>query len=213
MQRTVMFIYKGVRAIYTKIALVFHHLVTWLLLYSNNIQFKQFSTSGIPYLSVSRDGWFSIDQNFRMHNGNMGNPIGRPQRCVFTVGKGASLSIGKNVGLSSTALVAHQSITIGDNVKIGAGVCIYDTDFHALDAKFRMASVTDFKNKKCKEVIIEDNVFIGAHATILKGVRIGENSIVGACAVVTKEIPPNEIWGGNPAIFIKKLINDEESIC
>lgn len=120
------------------------------------------------------------------------------------------MSIGKNVGLSSTALVAHQSITIGDNVKIGAGVCIYDTDFHALDAKLRIDSVTDLEHKKCKEVVIQDNVFIGAHATILKGVTIGANSIVGACAVVTKEIPANEIWGGNPAIFIKKIESSNE---
>lgn len=210
MQRVVMYIYKAIRVIWAKVASVFYYSVTWVLLYSNNIQFKRFSTSGIPYLSIARDGRFIIGSNFRMHNGNMGNPIGRPQRCVFTVGKGASLIIGENVGLSSTALVAHQKITIGDNVKIGAGVCIYDTDFHALDAKCRMDSATDFKNKKCKEVIIEDNVFIGAHATVLKGVRIGENSIVGACAVVTKEIPPNEIWGGNPAIFIKKIESSNE---
>ena len=54
-------------------------------------------------------------------------------------------------------------------------------------------------------MIIEDNVFIGAHSTILKGVTIGQNSIIGACSVVTKNIPPNEIWAGNPAKFIKKL--------
>ena len=54
-------------------------------------------------------------------------------------------------------------------------------------------------------MIIEDNVFIGAHSTILKGVRISKNSIVGACSVVSKNIPPNEIWAGNPIKFIKKI--------
>ena len=58
---------------------------------------------------------------------------------------------------------------------------------------------------KLNNVVIEDNVFIGAHTTILKGVKIGKNSIIGSCSLVSKEIPPNEVWGGNPAKFIKKI--------
>lgn len=54
-------------------------------------------------------------------------------------------------------------------------------------------------------VIIEDNAFIGARSIILKGVTIGANSIIGAGSVVTKSIPANEIWAGNPAKFIRKI--------
>jgi acetyltransferase-like isoleucine patch superfamily enzyme len=64
---------------------------------------------------------------------------------------------------------------------------------------------SDKKHAVKLKVIIEDNVFIGAHSTILKGVTIGKNSVIGACSVVTKNIPPNEIWAGNPAKFIKFL--------
>ena len=60
-------------------------------------------------------------------------------------------------------------------------------------------------HKKCAPVVIEDNVFIGARCIILKGVTIGENSVVGAGSVVTKSIPANEIWAGNPAKFIRKI--------
>lgn len=63
-------------------------------------------------------------------------------------------------------------------------------------------------DQKCKNnapVVIEDNVFIGARSIILKGVTIGENSIVGAGSVVTRSIPSNQIWGGNPAKFIRNL--------
>ena len=63
----------------------------------------------------------------------------------------------------------------------------------------------DFKNKQNAPIYIKDNVFIGANATLLKGVTIGENAIVGACSVITKDVPANEIWAGNPAKFIKNL--------
>lgn len=55
-------------------------------------------------------------------------------------------------------------------------------------------------------IVIEDDVFIGAHCIISKGVTIGARSIVAAGSVVVKSIPPDEVWGGNPARFIKKVI-------
>jgi acetyltransferase-like isoleucine patch superfamily enzyme len=68
-----------------------------------------------------------------------------------------------------------------------------------------MTKGQDKINAQSAPVKIEDNVFIGAHSTILKGVTIGENSIVGACSVVVKSIPANEIWAGNPAKLIRKV--------
>ncbi|MBO6573737.1 MAG: acyltransferase [Balneola sp.] len=156
-------------------------------------------------MNVARGGNCQIGDKFRMNNGLKGNPIGRPQRCVLFVDYGAILIIGENVGMSSTAIVSHEKITIGNNVKIGGGVCIYDTDFHSLDPNLRKNAKLDQKQKNNKPVTIKDNVFIGAHSTILKGVTIGENAIIGACSLVTRDIPSNEIWGGNPAKLIKNL--------
>jgi acetyltransferase-like isoleucine patch superfamily enzyme len=65
--------------------------------------------------------------------------------------------------------------------------------------------VLDIQNRKSKPVIIEDDVLIGTRCVILKGVRIGARSVVGAGSIVTKSIPPNEIWAGNPAKKIRSL--------
>lgn len=176
-----------------------------VLFWGNNVQYSYFKTSGIPFVSVAIGGSFSVGYNLTMNNGIVGNPIGCFDRCTFFVDNGASLQIGSNLGISQAALICHLSIQIGDNVKIGGGARIYDTDFHSLDPLLRLNSATDFATKGKLPVVIENNVFIGAHSTILKGVKIGQNSIIGACSVVTKSVPDNEIWAGNPARFIRKV--------
>jgi acetyltransferase-like isoleucine patch superfamily enzyme len=161
---------------------------------------------GIPIVDVWIGSRFTIGDNFLMNNGNF-NAIGRQQPCCFIVQRNGVLIIGDNVGISDSALVCYKSITIGNNVTIGGNVVIYDTDFHSLKKEHRRSMAIDMKNTECVPVTIENNAFIGAHSTILKGVTIGEGSIVGACSVVTKSIPKNEIWAGNPAKFIKNISN------
>ena len=68
-----------------------------------------------------------------------------------------------------------------------------------------MDKTRDKNEAKKAKVTIGNNVFIGSHSTILKGVIIGDNAVVGACSLVSKDIPANEIWGGNPITFIKKI--------
>ena len=111
--------------------------------------------------------------------------------------------IGSNVGISNSTIVCYENIKIEDNVLVGADVKIYDTDFHSLNVDKRGNGEKDIP--VCKPILIKRGAFIGAHSIILKGVSIGENSIVGAGSVVTKHIPNNEIWAGNPAKFIRKI--------
>jgi acetyltransferase-like isoleucine patch superfamily enzyme len=198
-------IYKIIRRIFLRFKNIFETIITKIIFWGNDVRYSTFKTVGIPYISVSIDGSCLIGSNLRMNNGIVGNPIGNYNRCTIFVDKGAKLILGSNLGISQTAIVCHNSITIGDNVKIGGGVSIYDSDFHSLDYFLRNNPLTDFKNKRNLPVVINDNVFIGAHSTILKGVTIGQNSIIGACSVVTKNIPANEIWGGNPAKFLKSI--------
>jgi len=149
-------------------------------------------------------GEIYMGRGITINSSSNNNPIGGDTRTVFKVGKGAILKIGDYTGISNSTIVCFNKIIIGNNVKIGGSVKIYDTDFHDLNYVNRKNSETDIGISK--EVNIEDDCFIGAHSIILKGVTIGEKSIIGAGSVVTKSIPPNEVWGGNPAKFIKNLI-------
>jgi acetyltransferase-like isoleucine patch superfamily enzyme len=186
-------------------------LICRMIFFCQSIQLNDFTTHGLPYVSVARSGKCIIGAGFKMNNGLKSNPIGPAQRSILFVAPGADLCIGKNVGISQTAIVCFHKITIGDNVRIGAGACIYDTDFHSLFPADRLNGKKDEIHTVMKPVELKDNVFVGAHSTILKGTTIGENSIIGACSVVTKSIPDNEIWAGNPAKFIRKLYTESET--
>lgn len=180
--------------------------ITKIRFWGNGVKLHNFRTSGIPYIMVARGGHMKVGKNLAMNNGIKGNPIGCYERCTFFVDHGATLEIGDNVGLSQTALISHCSIKIGHNVKIGGGVSVFTTDFHSLNPEQRRG-LEDMKFRNCASVVIGNDVFIGARSIILKGVTIGDNSIVGAGSVVTKSIPANEIWAGNPAHFVRKIIN------
>ena len=161
-------------------------------------------SNGVPELELSLSGYFAAGDGLELQNGRHYNMIGRQQRCYFIVGKEATLTIGDHVGISGTAIVCHESVSIGDHTCIGMNCVIYDTDFHDLDYRKRAMIPEDFSNVHKKPVRIGRHVFIGAHTTILKGVTIGDGAIVGAGAVVTKDIPAGEIWGGNPARFLSR---------
>jgi len=95
-------------------------------------------------------------------------------------------------------IMAAESIVIGDACMIAHGVYISDADWHGIYDRAEPVGAT-------KPVIMEDNVWIGDSAIICKGVTIGKNSIIGAGAVVTKDVPPNSIYAGNPAKLVKVL--------
>lgn len=156
-------------------------------------------------LNLEKGGKLKIGDNFSLASGLMINPLGRNLKSMFCVENKAQLIIGDNVGMSNVSLWSKKSIIIGNNVKIGAGVIIMDSDMHSLDHILRREYTTDFMNAKSSEIIIKDDVFIGVNSIITKGVTIGERSIIAAGSVVAKSVPNDEIWGGNPAKFLKTL--------
>lgn len=129
---------------------------------------------------------------------------------------GGSILIGENAYIGSSDIMSSCSIVVGKNVIISDDCIIMDNNNHPTSMKQReiMSECHNFfcdlwhwKHATSKPVIIEDNVWIGKRAIILKGVTIGKGSIVAIGAVVTKDVRPGTIVGGNPATELK-VIND-----
>ena len=133
------------------------------------------------------------------------NPAGLPHPTILAaLVPGSVIRIGENTGISGAAIAARCGITIGRNVLIGAGACIWDTDFHPIDPYERRTHPTH--KASCAPVFIQDDVFIGARAMILKGVTIGWGAVIGAGAVVTKDVGACQIAAGNPARIVGSVL-------
>lgn len=176
----------------------------------NKIVFKLKKVSYLKCIKINgrihiygTKGTIFIGENFLCNSGKNKNPIGGSTEMILAVRDNGNIIIGNNVGISNSAIVSMNKIFIEDDVMIGGGCKIYDTDFHSIDFTHRME--TPDKHIKSLPVIIKKGAFIGAHSIILKGVTIGENSIVGAGSVVAKNVPNGEIWAGNPARFIRRI--------
>ncbi len=115
----------------------------------------------------------------------------------------SNIDIHDNVYINNNIVIISEGdkgITISKNTLIGTNCEIYDSDFHNLDINKRLNG-----KPNTDKVLIKENVFIGSNVKILKGVTIGENSIIANGSVVTKSIPSNVIAGGIPAKVIKEI--------
>lgn len=159
------------------------------------------------YLDVEYGANIKIGDNFNFKSGEEYNSLSRNIRGCIYASENAKILIGNNVGISSSCILSHESISIGDNVKIGADSLILDSDCHSLNYEFRKYEKLDWKNKKNKPIEIGDDVLIGTRCIILKGVTIGKRCIIGSGCVLTKNVPDDSIAFGNPCV-IRKLRND-----
>jgi acetyltransferase-like isoleucine patch superfamily enzyme len=116
----------------------------------------------------------------------------------YTTG-GTEITVGRNVFINQNCTFYDLGgIDIGDDVMIGPNVSLI-TSGHPLKPSERRVGVT------AKPIVIERNVWIAAGAIVIGGVTIGEGSVVAAGAVVTKDVPPNTMVGGNPARVIREI--------
>ena len=135
--------------------------------------------------------------------------------CSFSLGVEGTCTVGDFTLLNGALLMAEERIEIGSYCLMSWNVGIADSDFHPIDPAQRMqdalALAPYYEKRPARPALrtapvrIRDNVWVGMGAVILKGVEIGENSVVAAGAIVTKSVPPNVVVAGNPAVVVKQL--------
>lgn len=185
--------------------------IYWIIFYRvifkiNRIAFgKGMRICNSIYLNIGKKSTLKIGDNFGFSSGGGYNPLARNIRGSIELENSSILKIGNNVGISSACIWVYDFIEIRDYVKIGADCIIMDSDAHSLNFQDRRSSISDRPNARKKGIIICEDVLIGTRCTILKGVTIGARSIIGSGSVVTRDIPEDEIWAGNPVTFIRKL--------
>lgn len=157
---------------------------------------------GLPRIQMRDRNSIIIGSSFTAVSRWQKNSIGVIQPVILkTLRKGACIIVGDNVGLSGCTISANLSISIGNDVLVGSGALITDSDAHPLNYEARLRD----ESPRMAAVVLEDGVFIGARSIILKGVKIGRGSVVGAGSVVSSDVPPGVIVAGNPANILKKL--------
>jgi len=126
--------------------------------------------------------------------------------------RGGEIRIGDRTYIGKSDLVCYRNIVVGDDVVMSWGITITDHDSHSLDWERRKNDVLDWgKGRKDwthvahAPVVIRDKAWIGFNVSILKGVTIGEGAVVGACSVVTRDVPPYAVAVGNPARVVRTL--------
>jgi len=169
-----------------------------------------FPFSGDEFPSISGriirsgKGLLSMGRAIKINSNATQNPVGIANRTMFYIAPKAQIIISDNVGISTSLFYAKEKITVEKDVLIGGGCQILDNDFHSIDYQCRVHQGDN--NVKSAEILIKEGAFIGTRSIILKGVTIGKRSILAAGSVVSKSIPDDEIWGGNPAKFIKSTL-------
>ena len=139
---------------------------------------------------------------------NIGNNTNIWQFCVIF----PEAKIGENCNICANVLIENQ-VTIGNNVTVKSGVQLWDgitiedNVFIGPNATFTNDLFPRSKNSnwELKKTILKKGASIGANATILCGITIGENALIGAGSVVTRDVPAGELWVGNPAKFVRKI--------
>jgi acetyltransferase-like isoleucine patch superfamily enzyme len=158
---------------------------------------------GLPLIQRQRGSLISIGDGLQMRNWFSSNPLGVNHRSILaTWSAQAEIRLGEDVNMTGTTICAQERVIIGNHIRIGANCTIVDTDFHPVEAHARRVAP---KEGQAREVLIEDDVFIGTQALVLKGTHLGKGCVVGAGCVVAGVFPPGAVIAGNPARVVRNL--------
>ena len=157
---------------------------------------------GWPILFRVEGSKITVGKNLYLRSSPRSNFAGPSRPCYLAaVEPEAQITIGDDCGFTSTVISARLSITLGNRVMCGVNTTITDNDWHHLDPALRRES----KGIPAAAVVIEDNVWLGMNCTVLKGVRIGRDTVVAAGSVVVSDLPPGVVAAGIPARPRKSL--------
>ena len=151
---------------------------------------------GLPIIYRMPGSKITIGNGCTFNSSANAHQAGIKGPCIlWTLSENARILIGDNSGFSGTVLNAQCEIRIGNNVRCGANTTITDTDAHTDDARVNAP----------ERVIIKDGAWLGMNTVVLKGVIIGEGTLVGANSLVSKSLPDQVIAAGIPARIIREL--------
>lgn len=152
---------------------------------------KKLKTYGSILFYKEPGSKISIGDHCCFNSSDLLNFRGINHRCILQTGSStAEIKIGNGCSFSGVSIVCDNQVILHDNVRVGANSSIADRDGHGGGVK---------------PVEIKENVWLGMNVIVLKGVTIGENSIIGAGSIVTKDIPANVVAAGNPCKVIKEI--------
>ncbi len=161
---------------------------------------KNVRCNGFPHTKIRKGGRLIIGDDVMINAAPWANAHVITGSTNFFVAANAQLSIGNRSGLSGCRIVAMENIHIGEDVLIGGGCLICDSDMHEVP-------LGSGKSVRTVPIHIKNQSFIGAESIILKGVEIGNGSVIGAGSVVSKSIPSHTLVAGNPGKAIRSNLN------
>jgi len=165
-----------------------------VLLWLNDVDFSvKTKFYGLPHIKTATSSKVIIGAKCVFRSSSTSNLIGINRKCILFADKHSILEIGEGSGFSGTVLGCFKSIKLGKNVRCGANTLITDGDWHQEDKRVGPP----------KAVEIGDDVWLGVNVSVLKGVKIGKNTIIGAGSIVVSDIPSNCIAAGNPCKVIR----------
>jgi carbonic anhydrase/acetyltransferase-like protein (isoleucine patch superfamily) len=147
-------------------------------------------------ISVRLDGRAWIGGGGTICFGERVHIIGTTVRVEFVAMQGATIDVGEGTFINyGVSISSHEQVRIGRECQIGQYAIINDNDYHSVEDKRVLP--------ESQPVTLEDRVWIGARAIVLKGVKIGQDSVIGAGSVVTRDVPPRCVAVGVPARVVK----------
>lgn len=163
---------------------------------------SNFKIIGVPMIDLKNNSYLEIGNNVTLTSQNKGYHLNMHSPVKILIDRdNAKVTIGNHTRIHGTCIHAYCSVSIGDNCLIAANTQIIDGSGH--DLSFDNPANRINTKGSAKPITIKDNVWIGANCIILPGVNIGAGSVIAAGSVVTKDVPPMSLAGGNPAKIIK----------